>query len=111
MGLDVSRATHFLLGRCTVRAEFFSRVNVSGPNIFLLAKRRIFLFVGLVTVVSVPFTLSNSKSAWVHTKPVLRLRGSNGPNIAMWLLNVGASVTNTLGLLILTGWGSDKYST
>ena len=109
----------------------------------LAAIRRIFLFVGLVTVVSVPFIywkLDNGVASARFLTPherilaVERLRANQTgigsqrfewphvwevliePKTYLWiamslLLNVGASVTNTFGPLILSGLGFDKYIT
>lgn len=103
----------------------------------------IFLFVGLLTIVSVPFVywkLDNDiPSARFLTEPekiqaIERLRANQTgtgsrefkwshiletalePKTYLWigmamLLNVGASVTNTFGPLILDGLVSDKYLT
>jgi hypothetical protein len=104
-------------------SEFLSRVNVSGPNISLLAIRRIFLLVGLVPVVGVPFTYGKLDNEGTSARFLTPRAPGCTPNwycvsgirkgllFAMSLLNVGASVTNTLGLLILTGLRSDKHST
>ncbi|KAJ8098478.1 major facilitator superfamily domain-containing protein [Lipomyces tetrasporus] len=103
----------------------------------------IFLFVGLVTVISAPFVywrLDNDiPSARFLTEQekvqaIERLRANQTgtgnrdfrikhvveaalePKTYLWigmsmLLNVGASVTNTFGPLILNGLGYDKYTT
>ncbi|KAJ8097236.1 major facilitator superfamily domain-containing protein [Lipomyces tetrasporus] len=103
----------------------------------------IFLFVGLVTVISAPFVywkLDNDiPSARFLTEQekaqaIERLRANQTgtgnrdfkikhvveaalePKTYLWLgmsmlLNVGASVTNTFGPLILNGLGFDKYTT
>lgn len=104
---------------------------------------RIFLFVGLLTIASVPFIywkLDNNVSTARFLTPherlmaVERLRANQTgigsrrfewphvwevliePKTYLWiamslLLNVGASVTNTFGPLILKGLGFDKYIT
>ncbi|KAL6246167.1 hypothetical protein RBB50_007320 [Rhinocladiella similis] len=103
----------------------------------------IFLFVGLVTIVSAPvvwwFLDNDIPSARFLTEQekaqaIERLRANNTgtgnreykwshvlelaiePKTYLWigmslLLNVGASVTNTFGPLILSGVGFDKYKT
>ena len=103
----------------------------------------IFLFVGLVTIVSAPFVywkldtdIPSARFLAEEDKPkaIERLRanqtgtGSSDfklshilelaiePKTWLWigmsmLLNVGASVTNTFGPLILSGLGFDKYTT
>ena len=110
---------------------------------YYYAVYRIFLFVGLVTVVSVPFIywkLDNGVTSARFLTPhervlaVERLRANQTgigsqrfewphvwevliePKTYLWiamslLLNVGASVTNTFGPLILSGLGFDKYVT
>lgn len=104
---------------------------------------RIFLFVGLITIASVPFIywkLDNSVATarfltpHEHLLAVERLRANQTgigsqefewahawevliePKTYLWiamslLLNVGASVTNTFGPLILSGLGFNKYIT
>ena len=106
-------------------------------------RNRIFLFVGLVTIVTAPFVyiflpndipsakfLTEDEKAqaverlranqtgtgtrefkWSHTREILL-----EPKSYLWiglslLLNVGASVSNTFGPLILSGLGFDSYKT
>ncbi|QPG93971.1 hypothetical protein C2857_003859 [Epichloe festucae Fl1] len=103
----------------------------------------IFLFVGLITIVSAPFAywkldndVSSARFLTEHEKAqaIERLRSNQTgtgsrefkrkhllevalePKSYLWigmalLLNVGSSVTNTFGPLILNGLVSDKYST
>jgi len=103
----------------------------------------IFLFVGLVTIASVPFVywfldndIPSARFLTEEEKPqaIERLRANQTgtgnreykwshiaelalePKTYLWiglamLLNVGASVTNTFGPLILQGVGFDKYKT
>lgn len=103
----------------------------------------IFLFVGLVTIVSAPFVywkldndIPSARFLAEDDKPkaIERLRANQTgtgtrefkrshilelalePKTYFWiglslLLNVGASVTNTFGPLILNGFGFDKYTT
>jgi MFS family permease len=103
----------------------------------------IFLFVGLVTVVSAPFVywkldndIPSARFLNAHEKAqaIERLRANQTgtgsrefkwshvlevalePKTYLWfamalLLNVGASVTNTFGPLILSGLGFDSYKT
>ncbi|KAF2862915.1 MFS general substrate transporter [Piedraia hortae CBS 480.64] len=105
--------------------------------------RIIFLFVGLLTIVSAPFVywrldndIPSARFLTEDEKPkaVERLRANQtgtgirkfkwaqigelvlDPKTYLWiamslLLNVGASVTNTFGPLILKGLGYDKYRT
>ncbi|KAJ5579633.1 uncharacterized protein N7459_005618 [Penicillium hispanicum] len=109
----------------------------------LLPWQIIFLFVGLVTIVSAPFVywrLDNDVSSarflseTERAQGLERLRANQTgtgttkfkfshvyeaaiePKTYLWigmamLLNVGASVTNTFGPLILGGLGYDKYTT
>ncbi|KAK6580234.1 hypothetical protein PZA11_007256 [Diplocarpon coronariae] len=109
----------------------------------LLTDYSIFLFVGLVTVVTAPFVYWKLDSDVVSARfldeteraqAVERLRANQTgigsrefewshvlevflePKTYLWfamalLLNVGASVTNTFGPLILSGLGYDKYIT
>ena len=108
-----------------------------------VAAYSIFLFVGLVTIVSVPFIywkldndIPSARFLTEHEKEqaIERLRANQTgtgsrdfkwrhileaalePKTYLWigmtlLLNVGASVTNTFGPLILNGLVSDKYMT
>ncbi|KAL7915058.1 major facilitator superfamily domain-containing protein [Trichoderma velutinum] len=84
----------------------------------------IFLFVGLLTVVSVPFVywkldndILSARFLTEEEKPkaIERLRANQTePKTYLWfgitlLLNIGASVTNTFGPLIINGLGFDKY--
>ncbi|KAK9481819.1 major facilitator superfamily domain-containing protein [Lipomyces starkeyi] len=80
----------------------------------------IFLFVGLVTIVSSPIVywrLDNDiPSARFLTEEEKPQAAALEPKTYLWigmamLLNVGASVTNTFGPLILNGLGFDKYTT
>ncbi|GJN71246.1 MFS transporter [Purpureocillium lilacinum] len=103
----------------------------------------IFLFVGLVTIVSAPFVywkldndIPSARFLTEHEKAqaIERLRANQTgtgsrdfkwrhvletalePKTYLWigmamLLNVGASVTNTFGPLILNGIATDKYQT
>ncbi|UKZ46218.1 hypothetical protein TrVGV298_000419 [Trichoderma virens] len=103
----------------------------------------IFLFVGLLTVISVPFIywkldndILSARFLTEEEKPkaIERLRANQTgtgnrefkwkhvfeaalePKTYLWfgmtlLLNVGASVTNTFGPLIINGLGFDKYKT
>ncbi|TWU77754.1 hypothetical protein ED733_008607 [Metarhizium rileyi] len=103
----------------------------------------IFLFVGLITIVSAPFVywkldndVSSARFLTEHEKAqaIERLRANQTgtgsrefkwrhllevalePKTYLWigmtlLLNVGASVTNTFGPLILNGLVSDRYMT
>ncbi|KAJ9494189.1 hypothetical protein LTR99_010847 [Exophiala xenobiotica] len=103
----------------------------------------IFLFVGLVTILSAPFAwwfldndIPSARFLTEHEKAqaIERLRANQTgtgnreykwshilelalePKTYLWigmslLLNVGASVTNTFGPLILSGVGFDKYKT
>ncbi|KAL7795389.1 major facilitator superfamily domain-containing protein [Trichoderma ceciliae] len=103
----------------------------------------IFLFVGLLTIVSVPFIywkldndILSARFLTEEEKPkaIERLRANQTgtgnrdfkwkhvveaalePKTYLWfgmtlLLNVGASVTNTFGPLIINGLGFDKYKT
>ncbi|KAL7937219.1 major facilitator superfamily domain-containing protein [Trichoderma chlorosporum] len=103
----------------------------------------IFLFVGLLTVISVPFIywkldndIISARFLTEEEKPkaIERLRANQTgtgnrdfkwkhvleaslePKTYLWfgitlLLNVGASVTNTFGPLIINGLGFDKYKT
>jgi len=103
----------------------------------------IFLFVGLITIVSAPFVywkldndVASARFLTEHEKAqaIERLRANQTgtgsrefkwrhlleaamePKTYLWiamalLLNVGASVTNTFGPLILNGLVSDKYMT
>jgi hypothetical protein len=105
--------------------------------------RSIFLFVGLVTIISSPFVywkldndVSSARFLTEHEREqaIERLRANQtgaGSREFKWshvleaalepktylfvgmtlLLNVGASVTNTFGPLILSGLGYDKYRT
>jgi hypothetical protein len=105
--------------------------------------RSIFLFVGLVTIVSAPFVywkldndIPSARFLTEHERAqaIERLRANQTgagsrdlkwshiletalePKTYLWigmtlLLNVGASVTNTFGPLILSGLGYDKYRT
>ena len=105
--------------------------------------RSIFLFVGLVTIISSPFVywkldndVSSARFLTEHERAqaIERLRANQtgaGSREFKWshvleaalepktylfvgmtlLLNVGASVTNTFGPLILSGLGYDKYRT
>lgn len=105
--------------------------------------RSIFLFVGLVTIISSPFIywklendIPSARFLTEHEKAqaIERLRANQTgtgsrdfkwrqlleavlePKTYLWiamalLLNVGASVTNTFGPLILNGLVSDKYMT
>jgi MFS family permease len=113
------------------------------PSPSLESWQIIFLFVGLVTVISAPFIywkLDNDipsarfLSEADKPKAIERLRANQTgtgsrdfkwkhvveialePKTYLWLalsmlLNVGASVTNTFGPLILNGLGFDKYTT
>lgn len=113
------------------------------PSDALESWQIIFLFVGLVTILSVPFVywkldndIPSARFLSEEDKPkaVERLRANQTglgthefkfshilelaiePKTYLWiglalLLNVGASVTNTFGPLILKGLGFDKYTT
>ncbi|KAF2173485.1 hypothetical protein M409DRAFT_15766 [Zasmidium cellare ATCC 36951] len=113
------------------------------PSESLESWQIIFLFVGLVTVISAPFVywkldndIPSARFLSEEDKPkaIERLRANQTgtgsrefkwshllelalePKTYLWiglslLLNVGASVTNTFGPLILNGFGYDKYLT
>jgi MFS family permease len=113
------------------------------PSSTLESWQIIFLFVGLVTIVSVPFVywkldndIPSARFLTEDEKPkaIERLRANQTgtgsrefkwshilelamePKTYLWicmslLLNVGASVTNTFGPLILEGLGLDPYKT
>jgi MFS family permease len=130
-------------GLATIAASALSYGLGHIPSDDLESWQIIFLFVGLVTIVSVPFVywkLDNDiPSARFLTegekpKAIERLRANQTgtgsrefkwshigelalePKTYLWiglslLLNVGASVTNTFGPLILGGLGLDAYKT
>ncbi|KAG9237942.1 putative MFS transporter [Amylocarpus encephaloides] len=130
-------------GAATIIAAFLSYGLGHIPSCNADRKSSIFLFVGLVTIVSAPFVywkLDNSVTTARFLTPherlqaVERLRanqtgiGSSAfewnqgyeillePKTYLWismslLVNVGASVTNTFGPLILSGLNYDKYIT
>lgn len=109
---------------------------------FLLTTSSIFLFVGLVTIISAPFVywkldndIPSARFLTEHEKAqaIERLRANQTgtgsrefkwdhilemvlePKTYLWvamslLLNVGASVANTFGPLIINGLGFDKYT-
>lgn len=113
------------------------------PSKTLASWQIIFLFVGLVTVISAPFVywkldndIPSARFLTEEEKPkaIERLRANQTgtgsrdfkwshvlemalePKTYLWfalamLLNVGASVTNTFGPLILGGLGFDEYTT
>lgn len=117
-------------------------ITISDRNSTLILSS-IFLFVGLVTIITAPFIywkLDNSVTTARFLTPheraqaVERLRANQTgigsrefswaqcievfkePKSYLWvimslLLNVGASVTNTFGPLILSGFGFNKYIT
>jgi predicted MFS family arabinose efflux permease len=133
MDLDTSHQARFSRGRCKKITCLSTIINF--PSIFL--------FVGLVTIVSAPFVywkldndIPSARFLTEHERAqaIERLRANQTgagsrdfkwshvletalePKTYLWigmslLLNVGASVTNTFGPLILSGLGYDKYRT
>ncbi|KAK2850687.1 hypothetical protein FQN49_005419 [Arthroderma sp. PD_2] len=115
--------------------------HISSPSI--QSWRIIFIFVGLVTVISAPFVywkldndIPSARFLTEHEREqaIERLRANQTgtratefrwsqvfeamrePKTYLWiamslLLNIGASVTNIFGPLILNGFGYDKYRT
>lgn len=134
MAWDTSIVSCYAHGRCKSSLHIYTS---------LLTPLSIFLFVGLVTIVTAPIVywkLDNSVTSarflteHERVQAVERLRanqtgiGSRNfdwrqalevalePKTYLWiamslLLNVGASVTNTFGPLILSGLGFNKYIT
>lgn len=130
-------------GLATIAASALSYGLGKIPSSVLESWQIIFLFVGLVTVVSAPFVywkldndIPSARFLSEEDKPkaIERLRANQtgtgsrefkwshvlelalDPKTYLWvalslLLNVGASVTNTFGPLIIGGFGYDKYIT
>ncbi|KAK5128906.1 hypothetical protein LTR85_000239 [Meristemomyces frigidus] len=130
-------------GLATIAASALSYGLGHIPSATLESWQIIFLFVGLVTIVTAPFVywkldndIPSARFLSESDKPkaLERLRANQTgtgsrefrwshilelalePKTYLWvglsmLLNVGASVTNTFGPLILNGLGFDKYLT
>ncbi|KIW74935.1 hypothetical protein Z517_11706 [Fonsecaea pedrosoi CBS 271.37] len=130
-------------GVATIAASGISYGLAHIPSSALASWQIIFLFVGLVTVVTAPVVwyfldndIPSARFLTEHEKAqaIERLRANQTgtgnrefkwqhilelamePKTYLWiglalLLNVGASVTNTFGPLILEGVGFDKYKT
>ncbi|KAK4545221.1 hypothetical protein LTR36_003400 [Oleoguttula mirabilis] len=130
-------------GLATIAASALSYGLGHIPSATLESWQIIFLFVGLVTILSAPFVywkmdndIPSARFLSESEKPkaLERLRANQTgtgtrefkwshvlelalePKTYLWvglamLLNVGASVTNTFGPLILNGLGFDKYRT
>lgn len=130
-------------GAATIAASALSYGLAHIPSSSLEEWQIIFLFVGLVTIISAPVVwwfldndIPSARFLTEHEKAqaIERLRANQTgtgsrefkwshivelalePKTYLWigmalLLNVGASVTNTFGPLILQGVGFDKYKT